>query len=299
MDVLEQKVIKITIKINDKDQVFTSENNSNKLSTDGLRVQAVISYGAGNITPTAQINIYGLTIATMTPLMRIQWNTMSAVKNTIRVEVGNKSDTVLSLAYEGNITFARIDMSNAPTTCLQIESQMAVVEALTPRDAQTYAKGQDGAEIIRQICDSMGYQFENNGATHILSDAMTLEGSYLSRIQKIAVNCDFDLYTEQRYISICPRGFSRNIKIPVLSPTTGLLGYPSPDIRGLTFRCFYSPLVRFGGIVKIQDSLIPTANGEWRTYGVRAILESNSNSARWEMEVSAVPRNSKDVAIAR
>ncbi|QHJ85258.1 MAG: hypothetical protein [Caudoviricetes sp.] len=299
MQVLQQKVIKITIKINDKEKTFTSENNSNKLSSDGLRVQAVIQYGAGNIAPTAQINIYGLSIETMTPLMRIQWNTMNAIKNTIRVEVGEKGDKVLSLAYEGNITFAKINMSNAPTTCLQIESQMAVVEALTPRDATTYSKGQDASEIIKEICNSMGYQYENNGASHILSDPVTLEGSYISRIQKLCVDCDFDLYTEQRYIAICPRGGSRSIKIPILTPSTGLRGYPSPDIRGLTFRCRFNPLVRFGGIVTIKDSLIPTANGDWRTYGVRAILESNSAQARWEMEVSAVLRSSKDVAIAR
>lgn len=299
MQVLKRKVIKVTIKINDKEKTFTSENNSNKLSSDGLRVQTVIQYGAGNIAPTAQINIYGLSIETMTPLMRIQWNTMNAIKNTIRVEVGDEGDTVLSLAYEGNITFAKIDMSGAPTTCLQIESQMAVVEALTPRDSKTYAKGLDGAEIIKEICDSMGYQLENNGASHILSEPTTLEGSYINRIQKICLACDFDLYTEQRYIAICPRGGARTLKIPIITPSTGLLGYPSPDIRGITFRCRYNKLVRFGGIVTIKDSLIPTANGDWRTYGVKATLESNSAQARWEMEVSAVPRSSTDVAIAR
>ena len=162
MDVLQNKVIKVTLKLNGKDTVFSSETKANKISSDGLHVQAVISYGAGNITPTAQINIYGLTIETMTPLMRIQWNTMQAVLNTIQVEVGDKSDTILSLAYEGNITFAKIDTSNAPTMCLQIESQMSVVESLTPRQPNTYTKGQDGAVIIQQLAQSMGYQFSNN-----------------------------------------------------------------------------------------------------------------------------------------
>ena len=299
MDVLQNKVIKVTLKLNGKDTVFSSETKANKISSDGLHVQAVISYGAGNITPTAQINIYGLTIETMTPLMRIQWNTMQAVLNTIQVEVGDKSDTVLSLAYEGNITFAKIDTSNAPTMCLQIESQMSVVESLTPRQPNTYTKGQDGAVIIQQLAQSMGYQFSNNQASHILTDDLTMEGSYLNRIQLLATNCDFDLYAEQRSITICKRGYSRLVKIPVITPTTGLIGYPSPDIRGITFRCLYSPLVRFGGIVRIAESLIPTCNGDWRTYGVRAILETNVSASRWEMEVSAVPRNVKDVAIAR
>lgn len=296
---LKKKVIKVTIKINDKATTFSSKDGSNKLSSDGLRVQTILSYGAGNITPTAQINIYGLSIETMAPLMRVSWNTMQAVLNTIQIEVGEEGDKALSLAYEGNITFAKIDMSNAPTTCLQIESQMCVVDSLLPQDAKTYDKGQDGAEIIKQICTDMGYQFSNNGATHIIADPLTLEGSRINRIQYIAHMCNFDLYTEQKEIAICPKGVARTIKIPIVTPTTGLIGYPSPDIRGITFTCLYSPLLRFGGIVKIQDSIIPTCNGEWRIYGLTAILESNSSGARWHMEVQASPRDSKDVAIAK
>lgn len=296
---LRKKVMKVTIKINGRDKVFSNNDNSNKLSSDGLRVEAVISYGAGNITPTAQINIYGLQIETMAPLLRIQWNTMGAVLNTIQLEVGEEGDKALSLAYEGNITFAKIDMSNAPTTCLQIESQMAIVESLLPQEPKTYTKGQDASEIIKQICEEMGYSFTNNGATHILADSKTLEGSRINRIQSLAYACDFDLYVEQREIAVCQKGLARSIKIPVITPTTGLLGYPSPDIRGVTFRCLYSPLLRCGGIVKLQDSLIPTCNGEWRIYGLRSVLEVNAPSARWEVEVMATPRDSKDVAIAR
>lgn len=299
METLQQKVIKVTIKLNGKDSVFSSEDNTNKLSTDMLRVDASITYGSGNITPVANINIYGLTIENMTPIMRIQWNTLGAMLNTIRIEVGNKNDLVLTTAYEGNITFATISILGNTTTCLQISSTMAIIEALTPREPQTYTKGQDGAKIIQDICGEMGYYFENNGASHIYADSQTFEGSYLNRIQKIANDCDFDLYTEQNYISICARNGFRNIPIPIISPDTGLIGYPAPDIQGINFVCRYNPLVRFGGIVRIQDSIMPTANGDWRVYGLTANLETNTPQGRWQMQVSAVSRSSKDVAIKK
>lgn len=298
---LKKKVQRITITMNGKDTVFKTGDSTgnNRLSSDDLRVQTILQYGAGNITPTATISIYGLTIDTMNPLLRVNWNTMGAILNTIRVEAGEQGDKTLSLAYEGNITFARIDTSNAPTMCLQIESQMAMVESLTIRDPKTYDQGQDAAEIIKQIASDMGYQFENNGATHIIAEAVTLNGSLLSRIQKLCADCDFDLYAEQRSISICARGVSRNIKIPIITRDTGLKGYPSPDIRGISFRCLYSPLVRFGGIVRIADSLIGVCNGDWRVYGLVATLESNVGQGRWEMEVSATPKDAKDVAISK
>lgn len=293
---LKKRVIKATVQINGKDTTFIGTED-NKLSSSGLRVEANITYGAGNITPTAQINIYGLLIETMTPLMRISWNTLGAVLNTVRIEVGEQGDTALTLAYEGNITFAKIVTANAPTMCLQIESQMAIVESLTPQNPKTYNKGIDTADIIRDICTEMGYQFENNEATHILSNELMLEGSRLSRIQYLAHICDFELYVDQRAIAICKKGNGRTIKIPIISPKTGLLGYPEPDIRGVTFRCLYSPLIKFGGIVKIADSLIPTCNGDWRVYGLHAILEANAPNARWEMQVMATPRGSNYVAI--
>lgn len=295
---MNRKVIRVTIKLKGKDKTFTSSDNANTLQSTGLQVRCNIVNGNGAISPTANIQIYGLHLDSMKDLMRVQWNTLDALLNTVLIEAGEQGGT-LTRVYEGNITFAKIDMSNAPNVFLNIESQSAIVDAFTASDAIKFDANLDAAFMIETIAKQMGYQFENNGATKIMVDSSTYEGSNLSKIQKIAAAANFDLYTEQNLISICPKGGARQLKIPVLSPTTGLVGYPVPDIRGISMQCFYDPSIRFGGIIRLKDSMIEVCNGYWRIYGVTTVLEANIPSGAWFMNINATWRNSTDAAIAK
>lgn len=295
---MKRKVIRITITLRDGEEVFDSSGN-NSISSSGLAVSCNLAYGNGAITPTAQITIYGLALEKMLKLMRVQWNTMNALLNTIRVEVGEEGET-LKIAYEGNITQATIDANSAPDIPLIITSQMAVVENMKAAEPYTSPKDQeiDAADIIKELCAKIGYEFENNGATHIVTN-YTVEGSDLEKIKTIALQCDFDIYVEQKLIAICPKGGNRNIRIPILTPATGLQGYPVPDIRGLSFICLYDPAIRFGGIVRIADSIITVCNADWRIYGMSAQLEANIPNGKWHITANATWRDSKDAAVQR
>lgn len=301
---MNRKVIRVTITLKGTDkegkpEVFTSEGDFNQLQSTGLRVLCNIINGNGAISPSANIQIYGLAMDKMAKLMRIQWNTMSAILNTILIEAGDEGSE-LTRVYEGNITFAKIDMSNVPNAFLNIESQAAIVDALKPVEPIPFVNDFDAAEMIRIIAENyMGYEFENNGASHIIPDGGTYRKTYLSMIQEIAQAADFDLYIEQGKIAICPRGGARNIRVPVISPKTGLIGYPVPDVRGVSFKALYDPLIKFGGVVKIQDSIIDVCNGDWRIYGTTVTLEANQENGAWFIECNASRRDAQDVALAR
>lgn len=295
---MKRKVIKVTLNLRDGEKVFTAEGD-NKLQFDGLGVSCQIAFGNGSITPTAQISIYGLSMTAMLPLLRVQWNTMQALLNTVRVEVGEQGGPLM-IAYEGNITLATIDANAAPDVPLIITSQMAVYENMkvaepytTPKDADV-----DIATIIGELCTRIGYEFENNGVSHIVTN-YTLEGSDLDKIKQLCLECDIDLYVEQRLIAICPKGGSRNIRIPIISPSSGLIGYPVPDQKGVSFNCLYDPAIRFGGIVRLQDSAIAVCNADWRIYGYTSQLEANMPNGKWQIAANATWRDSKDAAIQR
>lgn len=280
-------------------EVVVEAKDENRISSKGLAVSAAVTYGNGAITPTAQVTVYGLPIETMNKFFRVQWNTMSAILNKIKVEVGEQGGELTSI-YEGNITFATVNMDAAPDVSLVITSQMAIVEKMTVTPPFMLAKGEsaDVADIARYLATDSGYEFVNNGVTHIVTD-LTLNGSNIEKIERLATMCDFDLYIEQKTITICKKGEAREIKIPVISPTTGLIGYPSPDIRGISFSCLYDPIVRFGGIVTLKDSLIEIANADWRIYGLVSVLEANIPQGKWQHNVNATWRNSKDAAVQR
>lgn len=295
---MKRKVIKLTLALRDGEEVFTAEGD-NRLSTDGLAVSCNIAFGNGSITPTAQIVIHGLALSKMLKLMRVQWNTMQSLLNTVRIEVGEQGSPLI-VAYEGNITQATIDANAAPDVPLVITSQMAVYENMKVAEPYITPKDQDidVADIISELCQKMGYEYENNGVSKIVVN-YTLEGSDLDKIKQLCTECDIDLYVENKLIAICPKGGARLIKIPVIAPSSGLIGYPVPDIKGVSFSCLYDPSIRFGGIVTIKDSIIDVCNADWRLYGYTAQLEANIPNGKWQINANATWRDSKDAAVQR
>ncbi|WMC00554.1 baseplate hub [Acinetobacter phage Ab65] len=294
---MRKKIIRVTLTLADGTKTFTAQGD-NRLQSTGLAISTNITYGNGAISPTAQITIYGLPMSAMAPLFRVQWNTMSAILNTVKIEVGEQGGE-LTKAYEGNITFATINMNAAPNVALVITSQMAVVEKMRATPPITIPDGEDAAKRIGELAKEMGYQFENYGASHILTHT-SLNGSNLEKIEKLAAMCDFDLYVEQGLIVICKKGTARPVKIPVVTPKDRTLnGYPEPDQRGISFTCLYDPMIKFGGIITIKDSLIEIANADWRIYGLVSTLEANIPQGKWQCAVNATWRDSKDAAVQR
>lgn len=295
---MRKKIIRVTLTLKDGVEVFTAQGD-NRLRSTGLAVSCGITHGNGAISPTAQITIYGLPIETMNKLFRVQWNTMQSILNMVKIEVGEQGGQ-LSVAYEGNITFATVNMNAAPNVSLIITSQMAVVEKMRVTEPLVIPSGEsrDVADVIKTICDNAGLSFENNGVSKVITDT-TINGSAIEQIERLANECEFDLYIEQGSITICKKGADRPLKIPIISDSSGLIGYPSPEQRGLAFSCSYNPLVRFGGVVRVEDSLIEVANADWRVYGLVTTLEANIPSGKWEMNVNATWRDSKDAAVQR
>ena len=294
---MNRKVIRLTIMLADGAETFTTEPGQNKLSSQGLRVLCDIAFGFGAVMPSAQIRVYGLALERMTKLLRVQWNTMGALLNTVKIEVGEQGQE-LALAFEGNITFAYPDFNAGPDVPLVIESQAAILENLKPAKSTTFKGECDIADVVKSICDDMGYKFENNGYSAKQKD-ITINGTGIEKIKKLSYDHGFDLYIEAGLIAIAPKNGARKIQIPVIKPTTGLIGYPVPDIKGVSFKCLYDPLLRFGGVVKIEDSIIGVCNGEWRVYGLRISIEANQPNGNWFCDVNATWRNSDDAAVSK
>lgn len=292
---MNRKQIKVTITLSDKSESFTEDKNS--LSSSGLRVSFNATYGHGAVMPSAQIRIYGLPLETMNKLFRLRWNTLGTLKNMIKVEAGEQGKQLISV-FEGCITEATIDFASAPNVSLIIRSQSSALEYLAPTPPVTYAGERNVEDIIEEICKGINYRFENNGATAKDKD-VTVEGTEIGKIRTLCNSHGFDLYIEQGLVSITPKNGVRNIKIPVITPKTGLIGYPEPNIRGISFKCLYDPILKFGGVCTIKDSLVEHCNGDWRIYGLLIHLESNTPNGSWFCEVNATWRDSEDAAIQR
>lgn len=291
-----RKRIRLTLKLNGKDEVFTSDNK-NKLSAVGLRISAEVSFGYGSPAPYARVRVYGLPQETMNKLITAKFQQVKTLRTLITIEAA-EGEGDFAQVFSGGIFMALPEYSEAPNVSIVIEAISAVFESKLPTPAESYEGSHSVVEIISGICKRIGFSFESNNVNAMV-DNPYLTGSDLEKIRWLCVNNDLDLYLGNNSVAIAPKGAPRNIKIAVISPDTGLIGYPVITNIGATFKCLYDPSIQFGALVRVKGSQIELCNGEWRVYGLRAQLETEMDSARWFMEI--VGSNLKDeyVHVAR
>lgn len=285
---LKEKRIKVTVVLTGEDKTFDAKGN-NTLVFDKLRTECRINYGNGALMPSAQIRIYGLKLENMLSLLRVKWSTIEALQNIIQIEAGDSDN--MSIVYKGNITFARTDFTTAPNVSLIIESNTAIFHNLNPAPPRSFDGEIDVAEAIETLAKDMGMNFENNGVKARLQNQY-LPDTALKKVQMLAKNAGCDLYIDNDTIAISPKDSPRMISIPVISPKTGLIGYPVPDLIGLNFVCLYDTAMKFGGLVEIKDSSISQCNGRWRIYGMSITLESITPNGKWEVFIKAADAES-------
>lgn len=291
-----RKVIRLTLTLNGKDESFTSDNQ-NKLEAVGLRISAEINFGNGMPAPSARLRVYGLPAETMNKLIRQKYRDAKKLRDDIMVEAGDQGEDLM-MVFKGGIVEAYPDYGEAPNVSLIIEAQTAVLEAMTPSDAESYEGTHDVINIMGSVCKRIGYTLEDNGVKQPLENVY-LCNTDISKIKWLAEAANLDLYVESGNIAVTRKGEPRKLKIPVISPDSGMIGYPVPTSVGVQFKCFYDPIVRFGGIVRVKDSIIERCNGDWITYGVRVTLETETEGGRWFMDVAAYPRGQDEIAVKR
>lgn len=291
---MDKKVIRSTITlVNDR-----FDDDTNQIVAEGLRTICNIQFGGGSVMPHAEIIIYGLRLDVMHKLMRVRWQDINSMLNTIRVEAGEAGE--FSVVYEGNITFAYIDTSNAPNVSLRIRSITAIYEAYNPSPQRMFVGPFPVVHAIENLAVDIGYAFKNDGVPEDLTMGDTTMGDTdLNKIRRICRDYQIDLYIENRSITITRQGAPRDIRVPLITPKTGLIGYPVPTMQGVDFRCLYDPMIRFGGIVRIQDSLMETTNGDWRIFGTTIQLESEMPGGAWFIDVRATHNEPNATAISR
>lgn len=275
------------------------DSGSNALIVERLRTSAVIRFGGGAIMPSAEIVIYGLDLGKMHKLMRIRWQDLNSMMNRIRVEAGDYDEPLIEV-FSGNITFAYIDTSNAPDIGLRITCMTGVLDAYRPTTPISWQGQKSVVQAIREITERMGYIFENNGVPEsLMMEDVTLVETDMNKIRKLCQSYEIDLYIENGLIAIAPQGAPRALTIPLLTPKTGLIGYPVPTVQGVDVRSLWNPNIRFGGLIRIADSVMETTNGNWRIFGVTTHLECELNGGNWFMDIQASYRDANDAAISR
>ena len=271
---------------------FGSSNND-RVILQGFRAIADIDKAGGMMMGTLKAKIYGVKQADMNSITTLQWKPQTWIPNT--VEVFAIDGTAETLIFAGNIVNAWADYQSMPDVFLHIQAQAAFFNALKPVPPRSFKGPIDVPSVMAQIAADLGYTFENSGVTAQLTD-IYLPNTGLEQAKDLARMARCGFYLDDKILAITPSpSIPRKALIPVISPSSGLIGYPTFDGVGVNFQAMFNPGVTFGGTIKLETD-VQQAAGEWIVTSVAHRLESEKPGGAW---FSTIRGNANGLAVTR
>ena len=269
---------------------FGSSNNDT-ITLQGFRATADIDKAGGMMMGTLRAKIYGVKQADMNSVTTLQWKTGTLIPNTVEVyAIDGPAET---LVFAGNIVNAWGDYQNMPDVFLHIQAASAAAAALRPVQPRSFKGGVDVASVMAQIAHSMGFAFENNGVNVKLVDVY-LPNTDLEQARDLAKAAGIGLWIDDKVLAITQTPTTpRGTLIPLISPASGMVGYPTFDGYGVNARLLFNPAVQFGGRVKVESDVL-RACGEWVVACIGHHLESEKAGGAW---FSSVRGNQNGLAV--
>ena len=268
---------------------FGSSNND-QIILQGFRAIADIDKAGGMMMGTLRAKIYGVKQADMNSITTLQWKPGTLIPNT--VEVFAIDGTAETLVFAGNIVNAWADYQGMPDVFLHIQAQAAFFNQLKAIPPRSFKGRVDVASVMAQIARDLGYTFENNGVTTQLVDVY-LPNTGMEQAKDLARAAGCDMYLDDKILAITPPNVPRKVIIPLISPATGLVGYPTFDGVGVNFQALFNPAVTFGGSIKLETD-VQQAAGEWVVTSVSHRLECERPGGAW---FSSIRGNSIGLAV--
>lgn len=264
------------------------DSGFNTVTASGLRVSSTISKAGAVGMHTASIRAYGLKTDIANQISTLGKILTAGRNNTVTLSAGD-DQSGMSVAFIGTIDEAWSDYTNAPDASVVISAHTGLLDALRPIAPSSYPSGADVANVISSLAQQMGYAFENNGVNVILSCPYfsgTGRQQAYAAARAANVNIAFDdAPNATPTIAIWPQDGSRGGAAPLISPDTGMMGYPTWVQNGVVVKTLFNPNLLSGGQVQIKSS-IPNANGTWQIYNLEHTLESEKPDGRWDSVVS-------------
>lgn len=258
-------------------------SSNNQITLEGFRAVVDIDKAGGSQMGTLRAQIFGVSQSNMNSCVTFPFQPQKLAQGTQikmnTVQVYAIDGAAETLIFNGNIVNAWGNYQNMPDVFLSIQAQSSLIAALTPTTPLSFKGSIDTATIMSQIAGNMGLTFENNGVNAQLTNQY-LAGTSLDQAKSLAKAAGIDMYIDNGVLAIAPANQPRSKPIPLISPDTGLIGFPTFDSLGVNFQMLFNPAVIFGGAFQLQTS-IPQAAGIWVARNVAYRLESEKQGGAW------------------
>jgi hypothetical protein len=274
---------------------FSANEPENTITLQGLRTSVYIDNAGGAMMGTLKAQIFGVTASDMNTLTSTLWDNLVVTPSGSSfafnsVQVFAIDGTQETLVYNGDILNCWGVYSSMPETYLYLEAQIGYAALVQPVAPLSIASSTDVATVMKQIASQMGYQFENNGVNISISKGSYWGNTLMEQARALMQAYKFWMYldsTSPNTLAIAPYGQARATAVPLISPQTGMEGYPVFNSTGVNFETLFNPAITFGGAIQMQSS-IPKANGTWVVVSMSHHLSSQTPGGPWKTTANAV-----------
>ena len=268
--------------VNGNPNNFKENNGANTVRLSGLRVSAKITKAGFPQLGHAQLAIYGMTKSLMDQLSTLGVQVQLVPRNTVTVLAGDVVNGQ-SVVFVGTIYQAWGDYSAQPEVPFYVEANTAFGIANAPLTPTSFNGSADAVVILSGLAAAAGLNFENSGVSGIKISNPYFYGSPLDQIRKCkqAIEGQVGIVVDDATLAIWPKNGARNGTPPLISPGSGMVGYPNYNANGISLKTVFNPNVGFMKKITVQSSLGAPANGEWIVYGMDHDLESQVFNGQW------------------
>ena len=260
-------------------------DGTNSVTLSGSRVSAQIENHGAPAGSVASVKVYGMAQSLMNQFTALGLLFESISRNVITISAG---DAVAGMApvFTGTILWAYGDYNSAPKVSFNFDAFSGAFDAVNAATPSTFPPGVDVATAMSGLASKMQLGFINAGVNVKMPGSVYLPGDYDTQVKTLAEHAHIRAervlsYNGNQVLAIWPFGGSWNSgSVPLVSPTTGMIGYPSFSPNGLMVKMVFNPQVSFGSLIQVQSSL-PQANKQWVVQKLDLALDTLTPHGQW------------------
>lgn len=281
----------ITLGIGNPNNFAAGGVQYNTITLQGLKASVYINNAGAFNLGTLQAQIFGVNQQDMNALTSTQWSFLAGqLPNTVQVwAIDGQQET---LVFNGIYLNGWGVYTGMPSVYMYIEGMVGYAQQMISAGPTSMSVDTTVSAVMRNLALQMGLQFINDLTTEIAVKKGTYLGNtYMEQAKTLMQMFNFWMYvdpsTNPATLVICNNGTPRSNVAPVISPQTGLIGYPQFNGTGILFESYFNPSILFGGSVNVQSS-VPKANGNFIVTSMAHELSSVTSGGSWKTMANAV-----------
>jgi hypothetical protein len=274
---------------------FQGPNNT--LVITGLRATADIVFPGPPSFPTANVRIWGMKPSDMQALTGLTFQTLAYKRNSIMIEAN--SGQGWTTVFLGQIITGVPDFDQAPDVYFDIQAQTLGYDLLNPATPTSFPGPASFSQVLRTIVLKMSQDFDDGGVQGSFAGPTYFAGTPAQQLRTACRKAGLVYYADLPgaagaaslgVVEVGEPGVARNVPRWILTPQTGLVGYPKlTSVNLITVRAIFNPALRFGAPLRIQKSDQRAANGDWVIYDCAHQLSSLLPDGPWFTNMTAQP----------